>query len=82
MARDLDLRDTLIGDFRLAWRCLEAHDLYEGVRAVLIDRDRAPKWQPPRVKDVSETMVDAYFSPLGTDELALPTRARMQAFAS
>jgi enoyl-CoA hydratase len=78
----LDLRDALIGDFRLACRCLEAHDLYEGVRAVLIDRDHAPKWQPPRLQDVSDTMVDAYFSSLGAAELALPTRARMQAFAS
>src|SRR5262245_21377327 len=82
MAGDLDLRDTLIGAFRLAWRSLEAHSLYEGVRAVLIDRDHAPKWQPPRLEDVSDTMVHAYFSPLGADELALPTRARMQAFAS
>ena len=81
MAHDLDLRDTLIGDFRLACRCLEAHDLYEGVRAVLIDRDQAPKWRPGRLQDVSETTVDAYFAPLGAAELALPTRARMQAFA-
>jgi enoyl-CoA hydratase len=81
MARDLDLRDTLIGDFRLARRCLEADDLYEGVRAVLIDRDHAPKWRPPRLQDVSDTMVDGYFRSLGADELALPTRARMQAFA-
>ncbi|MBO0741385.1 MAG: enoyl-CoA hydratase/isomerase family protein [Hyphomicrobiaceae bacterium] len=82
MARDLDLRDTLIADFRLAWRCLAARDLYEGVRAVLVDRDHAPKWRPPRLQDVSDTMVDAYFSSLGADELTLPTRARMQAFAS
>jgi len=82
MAREFDLRDTLIGDFRLARRCLEAHDLYEGVRAVLIDRDQAPKWQPSRLRDVSDAMVDVYFSSLGADELALPTRARMQAFAS
>ena len=82
MAREFDLRDTLIGDFRLARRCLEAHDLYVGVRAVLIDRDQAPKWQPSRLRDVSDAMVDVYFSSLGADELALPTRARMQAFAS
>ena len=80
MAVDLDLRDTLIGDFRLACRCLEAHDLYEGVRALLIDRDRAPKWQPGRLEDVSEAMLETYFAPLGAAELTLPTRARMQAF--
>ena len=46
LARDLDLRDTLIQDFRLACRCLEGEDLYEGVRAVLIDRDHAPGGTP------------------------------------
>ena len=78
-ARKLDLRDTLRQDFRLGCRCLDGHDFYEGVRAVLIDRDQAPKWQPARLEDVSEAMVDAYFAPLGPDELELPSRAEMQA---
>jgi enoyl-CoA hydratase len=81
-ARNFDLRDTLIGDFRLACRCLEAHDLYEGVRAALIDRDHAPQWRPESLQHVSETIVEGYFASLGPSELALPTRARMQAFAS
>ena len=42
LARNLDLRATLIQDFRLACRCLEGEDFYEGVRSVLIDRDQAP----------------------------------------
>ena len=46
---------------------------------MLIDRDQAPKWQPARLEDVSEAMVDAYFAPLGPDELELPSRAEMQA---
>jgi enoyl-CoA hydratase len=79
--RRLDLRDTLRHDFRLACRCLNAHDFYEGVRAVLIDRDRAPKWRPPRLEDVSDAAVDAYFAPLDIGELALPSRAEMQAVA-
>ncbi len=78
-ARRLDLRDTLKHDFRLACRCLEGHDFYEGVRAALVDRDRAPKWQPPRLEEVSDAMVDAYFAPLEPADLALPTRAEMQA---
>jgi enoyl-CoA hydratase len=80
LARNLDLRATLIQDFRLACRCLEGEDLYEGVRAVLIDRDRKPRWQPRRLQDVSGAMVEAYFAPLGAKELALPSRAKMQAF--
>jgi enoyl-CoA hydratase len=77
--RDLDLRATLIRDYRLACRCLEAHDFYEGVRAALIDRDRSPGWKPARLEDVSEAMLESYFAPLGPDDLALPTRAEMQA---
>ena len=46
---------------------------------MLIDRDQAPKWQPARLEDVSEAMVDAYFAPLGPEELELPSRAEMQA---
>ena len=65
---------TLIQDYRLACRCLEAHDFHEGVRAALIDKDRAPKWQPARLEDVTEAMVDAYFAPLGPGELELAPR--------
>jgi enoyl-CoA hydratase len=78
-ARQLDLRDTLRQDFRLGCRCLDGHDFYEGVRALLIDRDQAPKWQPASLGDVSEANVEAYFAPLGPGELELPSRAEMQA---
>lgn len=80
LARDFDLRETLRYDFRLACRCLDGHDFYEGVRAVLVDRDRAPKWRPERLEDVSEAMVDAYFASLGPDDLQLPSRTEMQGF--
>jgi enoyl-CoA hydratase len=74
-----DLRTTLIRDYRLACRCLEAHDFTEGVRAALIDRDRSPKWHPSRLEDVSEAMLASYFAPLGADDLTLASRAEMQA---
>jgi len=77
-ARRLDLRATLQHDFRLACRCLDGHDFHEGVRAMLIDRDRSPRWRPERLEDVTEAMVDAYFAPLA-EELALPSRVEMQA---
>jgi enoyl-CoA hydratase len=80
-ARQLDLRATLIQDYRLACRCLEGHDLYEGVRAALIDKDQAPKWQPARLEDVTAAIIDRHFAPLGADELDLPSRAVMQAVA-
>jgi len=77
--RGLDLRATLVQDFRVACRCLEAHDFYEGVRAALIDRDRSPRWLPERLEDVSDAILDSYFAPLGADDLSLASRAEMQA---
>ena len=75
-----DLRQTLIVDYRLACRILDANgDFYEGARAALIDKDRAPKWAPARLEEVSEAIVDSYFAPMGADELVLPTREEMQA---
>jgi len=79
-ARGLDLRGTLTCDFRLGCRFLEGGDFREGVRAFLIDRDRAPKWQPARLEDVTPAMVERYFEPLGKDELALPSRGELQGF--
>jgi enoyl-CoA hydratase len=78
-ARGLDLRQTLIQDYRLAVRCLEASDFHEGVRAALIDKDRKPRWSPQSLPDVTEAMVDGYFAPLGGDDLHLPSREEMQA---
>ena len=68
--RGADLSATLKQDFRLASRFMQEHDFYEGVRAGLIDRDQAPKWQPDSLDQVSDAAVDAYFAPLGADELA------------
>jgi enoyl-CoA hydratase len=78
-AKALDLSATLVRDYRLACRFMEGHDFYEGVRAVLIDKDRSPQWWPAHLAEVSEAMVDAYFAPLGAAELQLTTRAEMQA---
>jgi enoyl-CoA hydratase len=78
-ARAVDLRATLQQDFRLACRCMEGADFYEGVRAILIDRDNAPVWQPGRLQDVSRSMLDAYFAPLRPEELQLASRTEMQA---
>ncbi len=80
--RGADLSATLKQDFRLASRCMQGHDFYEGVRAGLIDRDQAPKWQPDSLEQVSDAAVDAYFAPLGVDELLLATRTEMQAVRS
>jgi enoyl-CoA hydratase len=78
-ARGLDLRQTLMRDYRLCARFLEGHDFYEGVRALLVDKDRNPRWRPAVLADVTDTMVDRCFAPRPSDELVLATRQEMQA---
>lgn len=78
-SRGRDLRATLMADYRLACRCLEGHDFAEGVRALIVDKDNAPRWQPSRIEDAGAGDVDPYFAPMGTEELVLPSREDMQA---
>ncbi len=44
-----------------------SHDLVEGIRAQIIDKDRNPKWSPPTLAAVSAADVDAYFEPVDDD---------------
>jgi enoyl-CoA hydratase len=73
LAADQSLEDTLRTDFRIASRICRAADMYEGVRATLIDKDRAPHWRPAPGEPVAEAAIDAYFAPLpSADELTFP----------
>jgi enoyl-CoA hydratase len=78
-ARTLDIRQTLIADYRLAVRCLEGTDFAEGVRALLRDKDGAPEWSPAQFEDITSGIVEKYFAPLDGDEFDLPLRSEMQA---
>lgn len=65
-----DFEDCMKIEFRIVSRVIEGHEFFEGVRAIIIDKDNAPKWQPADLSGVSDTDVDAYFAPLA-DELDL-----------
>jgi enoyl-CoA hydratase len=69
--RKLGFDDCMRMEYRLALRSVASHDFREGVRAVVIDKDRSPKWDPPALDLVREADVDAYFAPLGAQELSL-----------
>lgn len=56
-------------EFRIVSRILYGHDLYEGVRAVIIDKDNNPVWRPATLAEVSEADIARHFAPLGGDEL-------------
>jgi enoyl-CoA hydratase len=66
---DLDFAGGLRQEFRLVNRFMAGHDFFEGVRALLIDKDRSPRWQPPDLASVGEADVAAYFAPLPGGDL-------------
>jgi enoyl-CoA hydratase len=62
------LEDVLAQDYRVSSASLRSHDLVEGIRAQLVDKDRNPKWSPASLAEVSAADVEAYFAPVD-DEL-------------
>jgi enoyl-CoA hydratase/carnithine racemase len=76
--RNLDLRQVLIQDYRLAVKFLSESDFKEGVRAVLIDKDNKPNWQYNSINEVGDEKIENYFRHLGAGELHLPERDEMQ----
>ncbi|KAG7240517.1 hypothetical protein INR49_026801 [Caranx melampygus] len=67
----LSLQDVLVMEYRLSQACMRGCDFYEGVRAVLVDRDQNPSWKPSTLEEVSEQSVDQCFSSLGEKDLTL-----------
>lgn len=54
-----NLETCLTNEYRVACRLLEGSDLYEGIRAAIIDRDRKPRWSPDRLDAVNEGAIAA-----------------------
>lgn len=55
-------------EYGLTTHFIQGHDFFEGIRAVVIDKDQKPKWRPARIADVTTEDVEKYFMPL-TEEL-------------
>lgn len=70
-ARDQSFEDCMRTEFRIVSRIVYGHDLYEGVRAVIVDKDNAPRWSPADLAGVSEAEVERHFAPLADRELQL-----------
>jgi len=67
----LDFNECMRTEYRIVSHVMRGHDMYEGIRSVIVDKDQAPRWRPATLEAVSATEVDAYFAPL-KDELVLP----------
>ena len=55
------LEDVLRQEFRTSCAALRSHDLVEGIRALLIDKDKNPQWSPASLPDVTTEDIEAYF---------------------
>ena len=60
----LDFRSCMRLEYRIVNRIFTGHDFFEGTRAVVIDKDNAPQWNPATLAGVSQSEVDLYFQPL------------------
>jgi hypothetical protein len=49
--------------------CMKGGDFREGIRALLVDRDNSPKWQPAALNEVTPEQVNGYFQTLGENDL-------------
>ncbi|MGH3722690.1 MAG: enoyl-CoA hydratase/isomerase family protein [Mycobacterium sp.] len=67
-ARDLpSLEAVLTQEYRVSSQSVRSHDLVEGIRAQLVDKDRNPQWEPKTLAAVTEADVDAFFQPVSDD---------------
>lgn len=60
---DLSVGDCLRMERTMVRRCFEHGEVIEGVRALVIDKDHAPRWNPSELAQVTAAMVEAFFEP-------------------
>ncbi|MEV9375812.1 enoyl-CoA hydratase/isomerase family protein, partial [Klebsiella pneumoniae] len=53
-------------------RVVQRHDFLEGVRAVIVDKDNAPRWDPATPEGVTDHVIDQIFAPLPDAEAWTP----------
>lgn len=71
-ARTLDTLEAVLDEeYRVSLACLQSHDLVEGIRAQVVEKDRNPAWSPQTLEEVTDEHVERFFGPLGEAELGL-----------
>ncbi len=63
-----DFAANMVMEYRIASRVLTRPDFAEGVRAVIVDKDNAPKWDPATPEAVTDALIDLIFAPLPAQE--------------
>ncbi len=67
LGRGLTFEEAMIMEYRLCQYCMDGHEFFEGVRAVIVDKDGAPKWRPPTLAGVEEAELARAFAPRADD---------------
>src|SRR5690606_28814709 len=62
--RATSFAENMAMEYRIGARVVQRPDFLEGVRALIVEKDNRPRWDPPTVEAVSEALLDAIFSPL------------------
>ncbi|CAN6453039.1 unnamed protein product [Victoria cruziana] len=79
--REQSLAECLKKEFRLTMNILKtviSNDMYEGIRALVVDKDKAPKWDPPTLDKLSAEKLDLVFEPFKDElELQIPSEGKL-----
>ncbi len=65
----LGFDDCMIMEYRLSQHVMAGRDFFEGVRALIIDKDKSPRWRPDALDGVDDAMIERYFEPLDEGDL-------------
>jgi enoyl-CoA hydratase len=63
-----DFVDEMAQEYAMASRVSRQHDFIEGIRALLVDKDNQPRWDPPTAEAVSDQLIDEIMAPLPAGE--------------
>ncbi|HUC48526.1 MAG TPA: enoyl-CoA hydratase/isomerase family protein [Xanthobacteraceae bacterium] len=63
------IEECFIQDYRIALACIAGHDMIEGIRSTIVDKDRNPAWRPDTLDKVTPQIVERHFQPVGALEL-------------
>ena len=74
-ARMADFADEMRQEYAVAARVVQRHDFVEGVRALLVDKDNQPRWDPASPEGVTDHVIDTIFAPLPQEEQWTPLRS-------
>lgn|SRR6056300_462298 len=67
LGKSISFEECMQMEFRMVNKVMNDHDFYEGVRALIIDKDNNPSWKPGNISEVEENFVDKFFSSLDDD---------------